>query len=46
MREDTQGERIAGVLEKWFSEFDRLSIELLGEFTCGENPIRFELGTG
>ncbi|OGO13418.1 MAG: hypothetical protein A2032_05695 [Chloroflexi bacterium RBG_19FT_COMBO_49_13] len=44
--EETYGERIAGVYDQWYSEFDPTAIQALAEFAHGKNALELGIGTG
>lgn len=44
--EETYGERIAGVYDQWYSEFDPAAIHTLAELAHGGNVLELGIGTG
>ena len=45
-REETYGERIAGVYDQWYSTFDQAIIQTLSELAYGGNALELGIGTG
>lgn len=43
---DTYGERVAGVYDDWYSEFDPAAIDLLEELSAKGNALELGIGTG
>lgn len=43
---DTYGERVAGVYDEWFSDYDSHAIELLAELAQGGKALELGIGTG
>ena len=43
---ETYGERVAGVYDEWYSEYDQDSISLLAELAAGGNALELGIGTG
>ena len=44
--EKTYGERVAGVYDEWFAEYDPLSIDALAELAQGGRALELGIGTG
>lgn len=44
--DETYGERIAGVYDEWYSEFDPAAIQALTELAHGGNALELGIGTG
>ena len=44
--EETYGERISGVYDEWYSDFDPASVNLLAELAAGGNALELGIGTG
>ena len=44
--EETYGERIAGVYDQWYSEFDPAAIRVLAELAHGGRALELGIGTG
>lgn len=44
--EETYGERIAGVYDQWYSEFDPATIQVLAELAHGDRALELGIGTG
>lgn len=44
--EETYGERIAGVYDQWYSEYDPAMVETLSELACGGSTLELGIGTG
>jgi SAM-dependent methyltransferase len=44
--EETYGERIAGVYDQWYSEFDPATIQVLAEHAQGGRALELGIGTG
>jgi SAM-dependent methyltransferase len=44
--EKTYGERIAGVYDRWYSEFDTLAIDVLFNLSRGGRVLELGIGTG
>lgn len=44
--EKTYGERIAGVYDQWYSEFDKAAIEVLFKLSKGGRVLELGIGTG
>ena len=44
--EETYGERIVGVYDQWYSEFDPAAIQILVELAQGGNALELGIGTG
>ena len=44
--EETYGERIAGVYDQWYGEFDPASVQVLTEFALGGKALELGIGTG
>jgi SAM-dependent methyltransferase len=45
-REETYGERIAGVYDEWYSEYDPAAIQFLSELALGGRALELGIGTG
>ena len=45
-REDTYGERIAGVYDDWYDEYDEATVTSLRELTQGGRALELGIGTG
>ena len=45
-REDTYGERIAGIYDAWYSAVDEAAIATLSELTRGGRALELGIGTG
>jgi len=43
---DTYGERVAGVYDEWFSDYDSHAIDLLAELAQGGKALELGIGTG
>src|SRR4030066_1063699 len=43
---ETYGERIAGVYDQWYSEFDPAAIQALAELAQGGKALELGIGTG
>lgn len=44
--EDTYGERIAGVYDEWYTDFDPAAIDTLAELAAGGKALELGIGTG
>ncbi len=44
--EKTYGERVAGVYDEWYSEFDPLAVDALAELAHGGRALELGIGTG
>ena len=44
--EDTYGERVAGVYDEWYSEFEPGAIDMLAELAGGGKVLELGIGTG
>jgi SAM-dependent methyltransferase len=44
--EETYGERIAGVYDQWYSDFDQAAIRTLAELARGGDALELGIGTG
>ncbi len=45
-REDTYGERIAGVYDDWYAEYDDDTVTTLRELAQGGRALELAIGTG
>ncbi len=45
-REDTYGERIAGIYDEWYGDYDEAAIAALVELTRGGRALELGIGTG
>jgi SAM-dependent methyltransferase len=45
-QDETYGERIAGVYDEWYSDFDPLAIQTLAELAHGGDALELGIGTG
>jgi hypothetical protein len=44
--DETYGERVAGVYDEWYSEYDPLAIDALADLAEGRRALELGIGTG